>query len=67
MGFHRKIQPAALDRAGIASAIVAEAAFIRSVEDPFLIDHDCLNPGGHDFTMICGELVCPHCAKVVWQ
>lgn len=35
--------------------------------DPFGIDHDCLNPAGHQFINSCGDIVCPHCAKVVWQ
>lgn len=35
--------------------------------DPFLIDHDCRNPAGHDFIAACGDVVCPHCAKVAWS
>lgn len=35
--------------------------------DPFGLDHDCLNPAGHDFTSACGEVVCPHCGKVAWS
>lgn len=35
--------------------------------DPFLIEHDCLNPAGHRFIGSCGDVVCVHCAKVVWS
>jgi hypothetical protein len=35
--------------------------------DPFGIDHDCINPAGHDFIAACGDVACCHCAKVVWQ
>lgn len=35
--------------------------------DPFGIDHDCLNPAGHDFIATCSDVVCCHCAKVAWQ
>lgn len=35
--------------------------------DPFGIDHDCISPAGHQFIGSCGDVVCVHCAKVVWQ
>ncbi len=35
--------------------------------DPFLIDHDCINPAGHYPVRMHGEIVCPHCSKVIWQ
>jgi hypothetical protein len=35
--------------------------------DPFGVDHDCLNPAGHDPIATCREIVCCHCAKVFWQ
>jgi len=69
MGFYRQGQPAALDRASataIITRIVAEeVGFVTRTADPFNVDHDCLNPAGHDFVASCGEVVCCHCAKVV--
>lgn len=35
--------------------------------DPFGIDHDCSNPAGHFPVRMHGEIVCPHCSKVIWQ
>lgn len=71
MGFHRQGQPAALDRAGLTAVVTRlmaeELAFIIRTADPFGIDHDCLNPAGHDFIASCGDVACRHCAKVVWQ
>ena len=32
--------------------------------DPFLIDHDCLNPAGHDFIASCGDIACVHCSRI---
>lgn len=71
MGFHRQIQPAALNRAqatAVVTRFVAEelASFIRTI-DPFGVDHDCLNPAGHHFIGSCGDVACVHCAKVVWS
>jgi hypothetical protein len=67
MGFHRIAQPAALDRAAIVRFVAAEIAFEMRGLDPFRIEHDCLNPAGHDFIAACGDVVCCHCGKVVWQ
>ena len=68
MGFHRLGQPAAFDRAalrGIVEPIVAqEVAFAARTADPFGIDHDCINPTGHDFIGSCGDVACVHCARV---
>ena len=35
--------------------------------DPFGLDHDCLNPAGHQFVAVCSDVVCIHCARVAWQ
>jgi hypothetical protein len=77
MGFNRTLQPAALDRAGIRCAVIVEfrreeeiAATIGRVmaeADPFGIDHDCANPAGHYPVRCYGEIVCPHCSKVLWS
>jgi hypothetical protein len=68
MGFHRIPQPAALDRASltavVANLLAEEVAFLTHTADPFLIDHDCLNPAGHDPIATCRDIVCCHCAKV---
>lgn len=65
-GFNRTGQPQALDRAAV-TAILAEAVDVANgARDPFLIDHDCLNPAGHRFIGSCGGVVCVHCAKVAW-
>lgn len=72
MGFHRQIQPASLDRAGVVAIlrpfVAEEIAFIERTFDPFGIDDPCpFNPGGHRFTGSCGDVVCVHCSKVVWR
>lgn len=71
MGFHRIPPPTALDRAELTAVVTRlmaeEAAFARRSADPFAIDHDCLNPAGHDFIAACGDVVCCHCGKVVWS
>lgn len=71
MGFHRQGQPAPLDRPAIAAAITRfladEIAFENRTLDPFRITHDCLNVSGHHFIASCGDVVCCHCAKVVWR
>jgi hypothetical protein len=71
MGFHRIPQPPALDRkeltAVVTSLMIEELAFARASSDPFAIEHDCLNPTGHDFIAACGDVVCCHCGKVVWS
>jgi len=38
-----------------------------TLPDPFLIDHGCDNPQGHEAIATCGEIVCRHCAKVFWR
>lgn len=35
--------------------------------DPFLIDHDCINPRGHQPIPSCGEIACFHCARIIWS
>lgn len=71
MGFHRRGQPQALDRAAataiITRLVAEEAAFVSRTADPFNIENDCLNPAGHDFAASCGAVVCCHCTKVVWS
>ncbi len=73
MGFRRSIQPAALDRLGMAAIIrpfvAEEIAFLARAADPFLCDDPCPNNGmaPHRFIWSCGDLVCPHCEKVAWQ
>jgi hypothetical protein len=72
MGFHRKGQPTARNRVPAAVAVAhfvgeQELASVFAAQDPFGIDHDCLNPAGHDAIASCGAVVCPHCAKVFWS
>lgn len=71
MGFLRQGQPVALDRAGLTAVVTRllaeEIAFISRTADPFGIDHDCLNPAGHDPIASCSEIACCHCSKVFWQ
>lgn len=71
MGFHRRGQPASLDRAGVKGAIIRfvaeELTFPTHTADPFGIDHDCINPAGHDFRAACGDVVCVHCARIAWR
>lgn len=72
MGFHRKPMVAALDRAGIAAEatrmFAEELAFASRPHDPFGVDDPCpLNSSGHQFTGSCGDVVCVHCAKIVWS
>lgn len=44
----------------IAAAALASA-------DPFELDHDCINPAGHQPITSCGEVVCFHCARIIWS
>lgn len=44
----------------IAAAALASA-------DPFELDHDCINPAGHQPVPSCGEVVCFHCARIIWS
>jgi|KBSMisStaDraftv2_1062788.scaffolds.fasta_scaffold3708690_1 hypothetical protein len=43
---------------------IEKVAAMLPPPDPFGLDHDCLNPGGHDPHLSCGELVCRHCARI---
>lgn len=67
-GFLRQGQPAALDRGAVTATITRfvadEIAHLARTSDPFAVDHDCVNPSGHDFIGSCGSVVCPHCARV---
>ena len=73
MGFHRQGQPAALNRDQVrdvvASFLAQDLAFVERVADPFLVDHDCINPSGHCPIASCGEIVCRYCAKIfrIWR
>jgi hypothetical protein len=71
MGFHRQGMPASLDRAAVTAVVTRfvaeELAFLTRTADPFLVDHDCLNPAGHKFEGCCGDVVCVHCGKVAWS
>lgn len=72
MGFNRTPQPQALSRAQavtLISSFVAEReiAQVLREQDVFLIENDCVNPKGHGAISSCGEVVCPHCAKVFWR
>ena len=68
MGFHRTLQPRPLDRAAmtevIARIVAEEVAFVVRTSDPFGVDHDCLNPAGHDFIASCSEIACRHCGRL---
>jgi hypothetical protein len=68
MGYHRQGMPASLDRAAVTATVTRfvadEIAHLVRMADPFLIDHDCLNPAGHDFIPSCGGVVCPHCGRI---
>ena len=48
-------------------AVVEPPADLIDPPDPFGIDHDCSNPAGHYPVRMHGEIVCPHCSKVIWQ
>jgi hypothetical protein len=47
--------------------IVNELPVVLPAADPFGIDDTCVNPAGHHFIASCGDVVCVHCTKVVWQ
>lgn len=70
-GFTRTKQPQPLTRAQAIAILqpraTEEIAAILAGQDVFGIDHDCLNPAGHDAIASCGDVVCPHCAKVFWR
>jgi hypothetical protein len=71
MGFHRQGQPSALNRAEVtaivAEVVAEEVAFIERSADPFLIDHDCLNPAGHQAIADCRDIVCRYCGRIFWR
>ena len=71
MGFYRQGQPSALDRAGVCAVVTRilcdDLGFEVRAADPFRIEHDCTNTSGHHFIASCGDVVCCHCGKVVWQ
>ena len=71
MGFHRIKPPQALDRAAIRAEVIPllaeELAFLERTADPFLIEHGCVNPAGHEAMASCGAIVCAHCEKMFWQ
>lgn len=71
MGFNRQPMPAALDRTALTAIVTPfvaqELAFVVRTVDPFGVEHNCLNPAGHDPIASCGEIVCCHCAKVFWR
>jgi hypothetical protein len=77
MGFHRQIQPAAHDRKSLHFVVEREmadllatdmsCAAVMAEQDPFGIDNDCTNPAGHYPIRSHGEIVCPHCSKVLWS
>lgn len=65
MGFYRQAQPTRRDREIITAAVTRFLA--REIAlDPLRIEHDCVNPAGHDFNGECGNLVCLHCRRVAW-
>lgn len=74
MGFNRQLQPAR-DAAIRAQAVrvfekapsIAAILAMLTPADPFGLDHDCLNPTGHEFIASCGEVVCSHCARIAWR
>ncbi len=37
------------------------------VAEPFNIEPACVNAEGHYYIASCGDVVCVHCSKVVWQ
>lgn len=69
MGFHRTLQPAALDRAQVTRIVAEEVAFARRTTDPLAIDNRCpLSPSAiHQYIGSCGDVVCVHCARIAWQ
>jgi hypothetical protein len=80
-GFHRGAQRQALDRKGAYEAIegilaellaagdelAVEIAAHLPARDPFgVVDHNCINPGGHRFIADCRTVVCEHCGGIAW-
>jgi hypothetical protein len=71
-GFTRQGRRPARSRAEIAAVVstflsAEDLGLVQRTQDPFGLDHDCINPGGHDAIASCGEIVCVHCAKVFWR
>lgn len=56
-----------IERTTIREPLAEEisAAALASA-DPFEIDHDCINPRGHQPIPSCGEVACFHCARIIW-
>jgi hypothetical protein len=53
----------------LVDGFIADELAVLAVpaSDPFDIEHDCTNPAGHATIASCGDIVCPHCAKVFWS
>jgi hypothetical protein len=51
----------------VSEFLADEIADLIDPPDPFLIDHDCSNAAGHYPVRMHGEIVCPHCSRVIWQ
>lgn len=51
----------------LLTELLDEEITAASPADPFLIDHDCRNPAGHDFIASCGQVVWSHCSRIAWQ
>ena len=70
-GFTRNRQPQALTRAQAIAILkpraAEEIAAVLAQQDVFQLEHDCINPAGHDAIASCSDIVCPHCAKVFWR
>lgn len=53
-----------IERTTIRETEEIVAAALASA-DPFELDHDCINPAGHQPVPSCGEVVCFHCARII--
>jgi hypothetical protein len=66
MGFSRHAMPTppiqATEIAFIREWELADK--LREIDDPFGVDQNCLNRGGHQPIASCGEIVCVHCSKI---
>lgn len=52
----------------VSEFLAEEIVDLIDPPDPFNLDNSCPgNPAGHRFINSCGDIVCPHCEKVVWQ
>lgn len=69
-GFHRLGQPLAFGNEQVRDVVTRfvadEIAQLTRTADPFAIDHDCVNAGGHHFIASCGDIVCIHCGRIAW-